>query len=96
MKTSRISLSERSIRIAISLLAFPLTITQQVVSRIEIIKYKPEGQLINIGSKKLHAIVTGSVSLTVVLEDSWHSIQLHKPDVVIKAIKEMINEITEA
>lgn len=56
---TKINASERILRTAISLIGFPLAVIQTLLSQYEIHKYKQMGNMINIGSHSLHAIVTG-------------------------------------
>lgn len=68
---SQIPLIEKSIRLVVSLAAFPLSISQLLLTRYHLSKYKPTGSLFRVGQHSLHAIVTGDSkpnTPTVILE----------------------------
>jgi len=56
---SQIPFIERSVRSAISVVGFPLSIYQTLVTQFQLHKNKPKGQLVRIGQRSLHAVVTG-------------------------------------
>ncbi|WAH40292.1 alpha/beta hydrolase [Alicyclobacillus fastidiosus] len=63
-----IPLRDRLSRITLSCFGFPLTLREQSKMRSELRHFTPPGQLIDIGSRKMHAIVSGKGSCTVILE----------------------------
>lgn len=68
---SRIPFIEKSIRQAISIVGFPLTMYQLILSYYHMNKYKPTGKLVRIGKRYLHAVVTGehkTEAPTIILE----------------------------
>jgi pimeloyl-ACP methyl ester carboxylesterase len=70
---SQIKRFEKSIRLAISIIGFPLTIYQTIVSHHYMKNNKPAGKLVQIGERHLHAVVTGqhnnnNNNVTVILE----------------------------
>lgn len=68
---SQIKRFEKSIRLAISIIGFPLTIYQTIVSHHYMQNNKPAGKLVQIGGRHLHAVVTGqhnNNNVTVILE----------------------------
>jgi len=65
---SGITLVEKSIRLSLSIISLPLTLTQTVLSACQAIRYKPPGQLVEAGSGRLHTLITGHGSPTVILE----------------------------
>lgn len=70
-RMSQIQIIERSIRLAISIIGFPLTTYQTILSHYHLNNYKPSGKLVRIGERHLHAIVTGEHKTdnpTVILE----------------------------
>lgn len=64
----KISLFDRSIRLILSLVGFPLLIVQYLITVYEQKKHKPTGWHADIGSRKLHVTVTGHGSPTIILE----------------------------
>jgi pimeloyl-ACP methyl ester carboxylesterase len=68
LKNSNISFIEKSIRIALSIVGFPFSIAQLIYSRSESSKYKPIGNIVHINSHRIHAIVSGQGTPTVILE----------------------------
>ena len=80
---SQIKSFEKSIRLAISIIGFPLTTYQTIVSHHYMQNNKPTGKLIQIGERNLHAVVTSG--------QSWHSIQIYQPKAVIDAVKSFLN-----
>ncbi|MBP1904202.1 hypothetical protein J2Z32_000819 [Paenibacillus turicensis] len=67
---SQITSFEKIIRLAISIIGFPLTTYQTIVSHHYMQNNKPTGQLVQIGERHLHALVTGehNNNVTVILE----------------------------
>lgn len=68
---SQIPFFERSVRLAISVVGFPLSIYQTVLSNYHVYKNKPTGKIVSIGPHNLHAVVSGEGKLgtpTVILE----------------------------
>ncbi|WP_243864766.1 alpha/beta fold hydrolase [Paenibacillus castaneae] len=64
----KIPLLERSLRMTASLVAFPLSLGQMLISSMEETHNKPTGWLAHIGLRKLHVSVTGQGSPTIILE----------------------------
>jgi len=64
----KISLFDRSIRLILSIVGFPLLIAHYLVTVYEQKKHKPTGWHADIGSRKLHVTVTGHGSPTIILE----------------------------
>lgn len=68
LKTRKIGLVDKSFRSMLSIVGFPLSVTQLSLSKKEINRYNPPGQLVNIGTHKLHINASGQGSPTVILE----------------------------
>ncbi|AIQ65948.1 hypothetical protein PSTEL_25360 [Paenibacillus stellifer] len=63
--------SEKVLRATISVLGFPMTVIQAVLSMRSLHKHKAPGEIISIGGRSLHAIVSGrgdSILPTIILE----------------------------
>lgn len=58
-RMSEIPFIEKSIRSLISVVGFPLSICQTLLSKYRYSQYKPQGRLLRVGQRKLHAVVTG-------------------------------------
>jgi pimeloyl-ACP methyl ester carboxylesterase len=68
---TQIHFAEKVLRSTISIICFPLTFIQTVLSKYEMQKYKRLGEIINVGNHILHTIVTGKgkpTGPTVILE----------------------------
>jgi pimeloyl-ACP methyl ester carboxylesterase len=65
---SKIPIVEKCVRSSISIIGFPLTLFQTIISKYHIYRYKPIGKFVNVGSRNLHAVVTGQGTPTVILE----------------------------
>ncbi|WP_442049549.1 alpha/beta fold hydrolase [Paenibacillus sp. 2TAB19] len=66
-----IPIGNQMLRAAISVIGFPLTFMQAALSQYEGDKHKPQGELVRVGPRSLHAIVSGKSNPacpTVVLE----------------------------
>ncbi len=83
---AKFRVSEKVLRLAISVIAFPLTFFQFALSQYEINKFKHPGKMINVGSRHLHTIATGKNKHqpTVILESGmggcaldWSLVQTH-------------------
>ncbi|MFC3748263.1 alpha/beta fold hydrolase [Paenibacillus sp. GCM10012306] len=59
---------ENYLRYTIATALFPLTCTQALWTQYDRYRYKPAGQHISIGSRELHAHVTGNGKTTIVME----------------------------
>lgn len=59
---------ERALRVFCSLVCFPLTLTHWLLTQKNKLKVKPPGELINVGTGRLHLQITGEGEHTVVLE----------------------------
>ncbi|WP_010271867.1 alpha/beta fold hydrolase [Paenibacillus senegalensis] len=55
-------------RAALSIIGFPLSVTNQIISKYELMRIKPKGQMVDVGEIQLHALVTGNGTFTVILE----------------------------
>jgi pimeloyl-ACP methyl ester carboxylesterase len=64
----QISLLERSIRLLLSLIGFPLSLAHFLITAYQMKKHSPAGWMADIGSRKLHVTVEGQGSPTVILE----------------------------
>ncbi|UNK16960.1 alpha/beta hydrolase [Paenibacillus sp. N3/727] len=68
MKVTRNDYLDHFLRTALSIVGFPLSVTQFILSKKDRTKFKPTGQIVHIGSNKLHVNVSGQGSPTVILE----------------------------
>lgn len=68
---SRIPFIDRSVRLAITIVGFPLSICQTMLSYYHLYKNKPIGKHVRVGQRALHAVVTGGNNQgnpTIILE----------------------------
>ena len=68
MKNNSIKRMDTFLKIAFSILFFPLSIAQKLISKWEISRFPPSGKIVDIGHHQLHAIRTGKGGPTVILE----------------------------
>ncbi len=73
---NKLESSDKLIRATLSLLFFPLTITQQIITKREATKYQPPGIVVNTGTSKLHALVSGEGKPTIILEAGMGGVSL--------------------
>ncbi|WP_139993236.1 alpha/beta fold hydrolase [Paenibacillus paridis] len=88
----KISALDRSSRLLLSVIGFPLTLAQCLVTAHEQRKYEPEGWQADIGSRKLYVNVTGQGTPTIVLEAGMGGCSLDW-SLVVPALSEMANVI---
>jgi pimeloyl-ACP methyl ester carboxylesterase len=68
MSAQSIPFTDKCLRFGLSIVGFPFTITQYIFSLFDLMKYRPEGQVVPIDKCNLHTIVKGQGSYTVILE----------------------------
>jgi hypothetical protein len=86
---SHIKSFEKSLRFAISIIGFPLTTYQTIASHHYMQNNKPNGKLVQIGERNLHAVVTGrhNNNVTVILESGMGGMLIGLVPRTTRAIK---------
>lgn len=67
---------DKLIRAALSILFFPLSITQSLASKREDKKYRALGEMVDIGTSQLHSFVSGEGEPTIILDAGMGSFSI--------------------
>lgn len=68
IKPNKIKSKDKLSRATLSVLFFPLSITQFLITKREDQKYQPPGELVDIETSQLHALVSGKGETTIILD----------------------------